>query len=50
MTDDRGETQLESVISLADKALYLAKNGGRNRVERASEALPEDGRSQFRIA
>jgi diguanylate cyclase (GGDEF)-like protein len=41
LTDYRGNEKIDSMIARADKALYRAKDGGRNRVEYDSGAHPE---------
>lgn len=41
LTDYRGNEKIDEMIARADKALYRAKDGGRNRVEYDSGAHPE---------
>ncbi len=41
---------LEAVIEAADKAMYIAKRAGRNRVERAASSTPSESNGIIRIA
>jgi len=43
-------TTLEAIIDAADKAMYTAKETGRNRVERAAEDRPAGGDKVIRVA